>query len=62
MPTINENVLSEINCLPNTTDEMKSFLKWILGYERDHAEQRAFYKVDIEKKLDQTLIINKANN
>lgn len=60
MSRINQNILSEIQNFPKTTDEMKEFLKWILTYERDHAErQLSFYKTDIEKKLDEMFLVKK---
>lgn len=61
MQTINQTVLSEINGLPDTSQELKDFLIWVLGYEREHSDRRAFYKADIEKKLDELFLVGDKN-
>ncbi len=51
---MDENIISEINNLLDTSEEMKEFLKWILLYERGHSEDKLIqYKHDIEKKVDE---------
>ena len=56
MATINQNMLSEINNFPNTSEKMKDFLRWLIEYERSHSDRKLiFYKSDLEKYLDELL-------
>ena len=57
MTRINEDILSEINGLPNTDLKMKDFLKWLIEFERLRSDKDQFnYKNEIEKELDDILI------
>jgi hypothetical protein len=54
MHRLNQDILSEINNLLNTSDEMKDFIKWVVEFERENSEKVQFsYKTEIENKLDE---------
>lgn len=57
MAQISEMIMSEINYMEGISDKMKSFLKWILEFERLNSDKpHAYYKPEIEKKLNDLLI------
>lgn len=52
MAQINTMITIEIDVLNNTSKEMKSFLKWVLEFERENIDKEMYpYREDIEKKL-----------
>lgn len=56
MGHINDLIISEINGLNNTSPEGKSFLKWLLEFERDNIDKERYdYKQDINKKVEELL-------
>lgn len=57
MSQINEMIISEINGVPKITEKMKTFLKWVLEFERDNLDKELYsYKQEIDKKINELLI------
>ncbi len=53
MLELNKDIISEITCLKNTSEEMKKFLEWLVKFEHS--------KIDRENYSYKTEIINELN-
>lgn len=53
MSNVNEELLSEINAIPDSDEEMRIFLLWLISFEDENMEKEQFsYKKEITQKLD----------
>lgn len=56
MSQINTMITGEIEVLDNTSNQMKTFLKWMLDFERENIDKEMYsYRDDINKKLIELL-------
>ena len=56
MARLNESIISEINNIPSSSNEVKDFLKWIMEFERENSDKSKFqYKQEILEKIDKMI-------
>lgn len=54
MPRLNENIISEINSIPEK--DVRDFLKWLVEFEREHSDKARFsYKTEINSYLEEMI-------
>lgn len=53
---INQDIISEIKCMPDDDPKIKEFLIWLVKFERDHLDrERPDYKAAILRKVDEII-------
>ena len=53
MARLNQEIISELNAIQDSDKDLRSFLKWLLEFEREHSDKARYsYKPEILKKLE----------
>jgi primase-polymerase (primpol)-like protein len=56
MARLNESIVSEINCIPETLKDIKVFLKWLMEFERENSDKSKFqYKSEILEQIEEII-------
>lgn len=56
MARLNESIISEINGIPESSNELKGFLKWLMEFERENSDKSKFqYKSEILEQIEKVI-------
>jgi hypothetical protein len=56
MARLNESIISEINGIPDSSREVKDFLKWLMEFERENSDKSKFhFKLEILEHVDKII-------
>ena len=57
MPKINAEILSNINSLPDTKNDVRELLLWLVSFERDHSDRAGFaFKPEILEQASKVVL------